>query len=219
MFGAVDRQAAPSLPAGTDVVGSAMTFCARSHYDVVMMATTHAFVGVAVASAYAMAGGDYPTAAVVGSLAGGVFPDLDVLAEHRKTLHFPVYYAILSVLCVGAAAVVDGPVVVGVAAFVVAAAIHATSDALGGGLELRPWEGNAEEAVYLHPTGRWVRPRRFVRYDGAPEDFVVGVAFAVPAWVAFDGWVRAVIAVCVGVSFVYAVVRKRLPVVEEWLVD
>jgi len=54
-----------------------------------------------------------------------------------------------------------------------------------------------------------------VRYDGAPEDFVVGLAFALPAWLVFEGWVRAVLVVGVAVSGVYVLVRKRLPALEE----
>src|SRR6056297_545185 len=49
-------------------------------------------------------------------------------------------------------------------------ALHAASDALGGGLELKPWRATSERAVYDHFRGRWIRPRRWVRYDGAPED-------------------------------------------------
>jgi len=179
------------------------------------MATTHAFVGLALAGAYAALGGDYGTAAAAGALAGGVFPDLDLVLEHRKTLHFPEYYAALSTLAVAVAVARPGALAVGAAAFLVAAAVHAASDALGGGLEARPWQGNSDRGVFLHRRGGWARPRRYVRYDGAPEDFVVGVAFAVPGWLAFDGWVRDVVLVGVAVSAVYVLVRKRLPALEE----
>ena len=180
-----------------------------------MMATTHAFVGLALASAYAVLGGEFAVVAAAGALAGGVFPDLDLVAEHRKTLHFPEYYAVLGALAVAVAVVAPSPVSVGAAAFLLSAAVHAASDVLGGGLEARPWLAESDRGVFLHTQGRWVAPRRYVRYDGAPEDLAVAVLFAVPGWVAFDGWVRGAVVAGVAVSAGYVLVRKRLPALEE----
>lgn len=180
-----------------------------------MMATTHAFVGLAVASAYAVAGGEYATAAAAGALAGGVFPDLDLLAEHRKTLHFPEHYAAVAVVAVVLAVVATVPATVVVAGFFVSAAVHSASDVLGGGTEARPWLAQDDRGVFLHTQGRWAAPRRYVRYDGAPEDLAVAVAFAVPGWVAFDGWVRGAVVAGVAASVGYVLVRKRLPAIEE----
>lgn len=180
-----------------------------------MMATTHAFVGLAVASAYAVLGGDYPVAAATGALAGGVFPDLDMVAEHRKTLHFPEYYTAGAVAAVVVAVLAGTPLWVGVAAFMVSAAVHTASDVFGGGLEARPWLAVSDRAVFFHRRGVWAKPRRYVRYDGAPEDFAVGLAFAVPGFLVFDGWIRDAVAVGVLLSGMYVVVRKRLPRLEE----
>ena len=180
-----------------------------------MMATTHAFVGLALASAYAAVGGEYATAAAAGALAGGLFPDLDLLAEHRKTLHFPEYYSVLAVLAVVVAAAATLPVTVGVVGFLVSAAVHSASDVFGGGTEARPWLAQDERGVFLHTQGRWAAPRRYVRYDGAPEDLAVAVTFAVPGWVVFDGWIRGLVLAGVAVSVGYVLVRKRLPALEE----
>lgn len=180
-----------------------------------MMATTHAFVGLALASAYAVLGGEFAAVAAAGALAGGVFPDLDLVAEHRKTLHFPEYYAVLGALAVAVAVVAPSPVSVGAAAFLLSAAVHAASDVLGGGLEARPWLAESDRGVFLHTQGRWVAPRRYVRYDGAPEDLAVAVLFAIPGWLAFDGWVRGAVVAGVAVSAGYVLVRKRLPALEE----
>lgn len=180
-----------------------------------MMATTHAFVGLTLASAYAALGGDYPTAAAAGALAGGVFPDLDMVAEHRKTLHFPEYYAVLAAVAGVAAVVVGTPALVGATAFLVSAAVHAASDVLGGGIDARPWLATSGRAVFFHRREKWATPRRYVRYDGAPEDFAVGVLFAIPGWLLFDGWVRDAVVAGVVLSGIYVVVRKRLPGLEE----
>jgi hypothetical protein len=61
------------------------------------------------------------------------------------------------------------------------AAVHALSDVLGGSPEPEPWSPTLDIAVYNHVLGRWHRPRRYVRYSGAPEDFLLGAAFGLLA--------------------------------------
>lgn len=186
-----------------------------------MMSTTHAAAGLAVAAAFALlvpAMGlpvALGVAAAVGALAGGVFPDLDLVAVHRKTLHFPGYYAALTVPAVALAALAPSSWTVGAAFFLGSAALHAASDVLGGGVEARPWEATDDRAVFLHVRGRWLRPRRLIRYDGAPEDLALAAVLAVPGLVVFDGPVRAVTLGMLAVSAGYVLVRKRLPEYEE----
>ncbi|MCT9095501.1 metal-dependent hydrolase [Haloarchaeobius sp. HME9146] len=176
-----------------------------------MMATTHAFVGLLLAVAVNAVAPEFGLVAAIAGLAGGTFPDLDLAAVHRKTLHFPVWYSVATVPAAVAALVSPSPMTVGVAVFLAAAAIHSASDALGGGLELRPWEATSTRAVYIHPLKRWVEPRRYIRYDGAPEDFAVGAVFAVPGLLVFDGLVRQLVVGGLLVSFGYTVIRKQLP--------
>ncbi|WP_121822922.1 metal-dependent hydrolase [Halostella salina] len=183
-----------------------------------MMVTTHAFAGLALASAVVAVAPELAVPAAVGGAAGGVFPDLDIVSAHRKTLHFPVYYSLLAVPTVGIAVAAPDPLTVAVALFLVSAAIHSVSDAVGGGLELKPWEGTSERAVYVHPTGTWVRPRQWIRYDGSPEDFVLGAVVAVPALLTFDGTVRTAVIAALATSLVYTVVRKRIvEYAPEWM--
>lgn len=175
-----------------------------------MMATTHAFAGLAMAVVVAVLVPDLAVPAALGGILGGVFPDLDLAAAHRKTLHFPMLYWVPAVAGVFVLVVAPSPAVAGGACFFLAAAVHAAGDALGGGLEPRPWEGRSDRGVYSHLTGRWVPPQQWVRYDGAPEDFVVGAALAVPGLVVFDGPIRTLTFLMLGVSLVYAAVRKPL---------
>jgi hypothetical protein len=183
-----------------------------------MMVTTHAFVGLALASAVAVAAPEFAVAAAVGGAAGGVFPDLDLLAAHRKTLHFPVYYSVLSLPAAAVAAVAPGPVTVAAALFLVSAAVHSASDAFGGGLELKPWEGTSDRAVFVHVTSTWIRPRRLVRYDGSPVDFALGALVSLPALATFDGRIRTAVVVALVTSLVYTVVRKRIvELAPEWM--
>ncbi|AGB33304.1 hypothetical protein Natpe_3534 [Natrinema pellirubrum DSM 15624] len=183
-----------------------------------MMATTHALLGLALALPLLAVAPDLAPAAFLAGLVGGVAPDLDLYTGHRKTLHYPVYGSIATVPAVVLAALVPTPVTVAIAVGLAAAALHAVADAAGSGLELRPWQGTSERAVYSHYHGRWVRPRRWVRYDGAPEDLFVAGIVAVPLVMLGDGPVTALAAGLVAVSAVYVLLRKPLATVAERLV-
>jgi hypothetical protein len=194
-----------------------------------MMATTHALAGVALA---VLVGTLFPGSAAGTSMApvaaaalGGFFPDFDLYAGHRRTLHFPVYFNVAAAIAsVGAVAVaVVAPTLAvaaaSVALFLAAAGVHSAMDAVGGGLELRPWRGESDRAVYSHHHARWIPPRRWVRYDGAPEDLLVAVAFAAPVVYAVDGAVETGVLVAVGVSAVYVLVRKPMVMVTQAVID
>ncbi|NEU57995.1 metal-dependent hydrolase [Halorussus sp. MSC15.2] len=183
-----------------------------------MMATTHALFGVVLASAAAGVAPEFAPVALATGVFGSVFPDLDLYAGHRRTLHFPVYYAVAALAAVGLAVLVPVAATVALAVFLVGAAAHSVMDAFGGGLELKPWLAESERAVYDHYRGRWVAPRRWIRYDGAPEDFLLAVVFGAPMLVAYDGPVRAFVAALLLVSAGYALARKHLASLAEHLV-
>jgi hypothetical protein len=176
-----------------------------------MMATTHGLAGLLLGSVALVVAPEFAPAAMVAGLAGGVFPDLDLYAEHRKTLHFPVYFSLVALVALAVALAVPSSITVGVAVFLLAAALHSVTDVFGGGLELRPWEGTSERAVYSHYHGRWIRPRRWVGYDGAPGDLALASALAIPPLLFLD-WqlVEPVVVGAVGISGLYTLVRKRL---------
>lgn len=180
----------------------------------IMMATTHLFVSVAITALAAPLLSETVAAPLVvtAALLGGVAPDFDVVATHRKTLHFPVGYSVMA-LASGIITVLTptGPLALLTVAFA-AAAIHACSDVFGGSPETEPWNPTQDVAVYNHALGRWHRPRRYVRYSGAPEDFLLGAAFGGVAILApatgpvADG---ALLAVLVW-SGLYTLFRRRI---------
>jgi hypothetical protein len=175
-----------------------------------MMATTHALYGMAAGAATIAVAPEYaPVAMVVGYVAG-FLPDLDAYADHRRTLHFPVYFTALAVPAVGVAALAPSPLTVSLATALVALAAHAVMDAGGGGLSLRPWVEQPDRAVYSHYHGRWVAPRRIVAYDGAPSDFLLALGAGLPLLAVTDGPHRLLVAGTLGFSLGYVLVRKRL---------
>lgn len=184
-----------------------------------MMLPTHALVGLAIALPVSFVFPESAGVFLLSGLFGGVFPDFDLYIGHRKTLHFPVYYSLLSVVVIPAAVFIQTPWVIGVALALLAAAAHSTMDIFGGGLELRPWEATSERAVYNHFHNHWIAPRRWVRYDGAPEDLLLSFSIAGPLLFVLDGQFRWIVVGALAVSVSYVVLRRRLATVAETLVE
>jgi len=80
-----------------------------------MMLPTHALVGVAIGAPLLWLAPDAATAALIGGLLGGIWPDLDLYIGHRRTLHYPTGYSLAAIPAVIAAAIVGTPVVIAVA--------------------------------------------------------------------------------------------------------
>lgn len=173
-----------------------------------MMATTHVLAGIALATIVAILAPEFALVAVAGAALGSVVPDVDVLASHRRTLHFPVYYSVGGVLAGSLALIARTPATVAVACFLLAAACHSVSDALGGGLEVRPWDADSDRAVYDHFRGQWIRPRRWIGYDGSPADLALAALLALVGLFVFSGLVEALIIALLVVSIGYTVCRK-----------
>ncbi len=175
------------------------------------MLPTHALFGMLLALPVAVLAPEYGVVALGAGLAGGILPDLDLYVGHRKTLHYPVGYSLLAVAAAAGAVLTPTAATVGAALLLAAAASHSLVDVLGGGLELRPWEATSERAVYDHYRGRWIAPRRWVRYDGAPEDLLLSVGLAVPLWLHVGAAFRPVVLAALGIGAVYAASRRVLP--------
>ena len=183
-----------------------------------MMATTHVLAGLSVASAVAVVAPEFGPVALVAAAVGGLLPDLDLYAGHRRTLHFPVYLPAAAAIAAAVALVVPSTATVALAVFLLAAGLHSAMDALGGGLELKPWQATSEEAVFSHYHGGWLTPRRLVRYDGAPEDLLLAGILAVPPFVVFGSPVEEAILAVLALSAVYVALRKPMVWFGEWLV-
>lgn len=184
-----------------------------------MMATTHALVGLAIAAGAATVVPAITAPAILAAAVGGVFPDLDLYAGHRRTLHYPVYFGVIAVPAVLVALLAGSTVAWAIALFLVGAAVHSIMDAAGGGLELRPWRGTSDRAVFSHYHGRWIAPRRWVRYDGAPEDLALGTVAALPGLLTFEGSLWTILLALVVLSAGYTLVRKPMVRAAEWLFD
>ncbi|ERG93252.1 MAG: hypothetical protein J07HQW1_03313 [Haloquadratum walsbyi J07HQW1] len=180
-----------------------------------MMVTTHVAAGLLLAVSVATFAPNFAIPAAIGAIIGGILPDIDFLiGSHRRTLHFPVYYTISGGSIGLITIIAPSSLTVGVTVGLLAAGIHSLSDWFGAGEELRPWERTSQRAVYIHPRQQWLRPQYIVRYDGAPEDFALTFALAVPAALSFDGWLRAIVITGIVIAGGYTMTRKYIP---RWL--
>ena len=192
-----------------------------------MMLPTHAVVGVAIAAPLVRFAPELAPIALAGGLAGGIFPDLDMYAGHRKTLHYPTVFAILTLPTALLAVIYPQPVIVGAEFFIFGAAAHCQMDRFGGGLELEPWKATSEKAVYDHVRGRWRRPKRWIAYDGSPQDLALLTVVSLPLLVVLPDPFRAIVVLAWLIGAVYTALRRRLasiaPVVfgyaPQWLVE
>ncbi|WP_181686390.1 metal-dependent hydrolase [Halorhabdus salina] len=176
-----------------------------------MMLPTHALWGMALALPVVWTAPEYAGVALLAGFLGGIVPDLDMYVGHRKTLHYPVVYAGLVVPAVAVGIFFPSALTIALGVGVSAAALHSRSDVYGGGLELRPWEGTSNRAVYDHYRGRWIAPRRWVGYDGSPGDLALSVVPALPLLVIVDGGLEALVMASLGIAVVYTAVRRHLP--------
>lgn len=175
-----------------------------------MMLPTHVVVGLAVAAPLLAVDPSLAPAGLAGAAIGSVFPDLDLYAGHRRTLHFPTGYVLLAVPLVLAALSTPVPWLVATAFAAVGAALHSRMDRYGGGLELEPWQGTSQRAVYDHVRGEWRAPKRWVRYDGSPGDALLAGGLGLPLLVVLDGPFAGLVAGAVAVGIVYAGLRRQL---------
>lgn len=158
-----------------------------------MMLPTHVLGGMLLAAPLVRVAPELAPIGFVAGFLGGLFPDLDMYVGHRKTLHFPVYYSAFAALALFAALAVPSAATVGAALFLLGAAVHSVADMYGGGLELRPWEGNSDRAVYDHYRGTWIAPRQLVRYDGAVEDLALSIGLSLPLLYLLNGLFQQVV--------------------------
>jgi len=175
-----------------------------------MMLPTHAVVGLALAAPLTVLAPEFATVALTGGFVGGVLPDLDLYAGHRRSLHYPSGYTLLAIVVSIAAVLLRTQLVVSLAFLFIGGAAHCRMDRYGGGLELRPWEKTSEKAVYDHVRGRWRTPKRWIRYDGAPEDIVLMGLVGVPLAVILDNPFRWAVVVALLIGCAYGLLRRRL---------
>lgn len=171
-----------------------------------MMLFTHILAGALIGLPAAGLYGSAVVPLVVAGAIGGLVPDIDMVLEHRRTLHFPVIGTGVAIVLLVAGAWM-GSVVQLLAVFMAAVAVHSLMDVLGGGKELRPWERTDPRASFDHLHGEWFMARRLV-HDGSRGDLLLYALCALPLWywgpAVFRPWIMVMSVMAAG----YTLVRK-----------
>lgn len=179
-----------------------------------MMAFTHllASLAIGVLVAPVVSGTAGLPLVVATAVIGGLAPDVDLLAHHRRTLHYPIGSPVAA-LAAGGLFVATGWVALLLAALLFgAAALHVLLDLAAGSAERTPWNPVTEFGVYNHLLGHWHRPRRVVGYSGSPGDFACsgGLAVVVLAAPATTPTLNLFVVGTVALAGGYCLARRRL---------
>jgi membrane protein implicated in regulation of membrane protease activity len=171
------------------------------------MVFTHVLIGLLFGAVVSTALPEFTAVAIAGGILGGLFPDLDMMWVHRRTLHYPVVAAVAAAVLTPLALLFPSAPLAFLCAFAAAMAAHCLMDVLGGGKEMRPWRETDDRAVYNHVSDEWVRPLR-VMYAGSRRDLSVSLLAALGALLLLPGGYWPVVAVLIASAVVYTVIRR-----------
>lgn len=148
--------------------------------------------------------------AALAGFTGGIFPDLDLAFNHRKTFHYPIIFSDLVVITGIVALINPSLVSITVFYFLLSAAVHSLIDVFSGGLETRPWIPSDDRRVYSHTLGKWFKPKRWIRYDGSPEDLVLSMVIATACYVFYTGLFEDIVVLTFLIGLTYTLLRKKI---------
>lgn len=182
-----------------------------------MMAFTHLFMSLSLATLVSPLISEHVAPPVVLTVAviGGFAPDLDLLARHRRTLHYPVGFPVLAIVMLGVFATTGVGAALLLSLLFAATTLHVLADLLGGSAERTPWNPVTEFGLFNHVLGRWHRPLRVVKYSGSRGDLLIGAGCGLVAIgssvtpPAIDIAIASLVVAAAG----YTLTRKRLTTV------
>jgi hypothetical protein len=142
---------------------------------------------------------NYPTEpftilSTLSGLIGGLFPDIDRLEEfglsHRKTLHYPLGYGLLTIITIVFGHLVNSIWIIGLSCFFAGAWLHSFMDIFDG------FWIDVEKGVYEHITGRWIKPLDLIPFATTREwslqllsgVLAISISPQLPTVGAFPGW-------------------------------
>lgn len=181
-----------------------------------MMLPTHVFVSLLLATPFAVLLPEHLAVIAASAIAGGIFPDLDILVgEHRRTLHWPYIGWLVAapfIVKILFTAWVP-PLAVIAAVFFACAAFHALVDIYACGPTMRPWQQDSEKGVYNWLGQTWVSPKYYIAYDGSPGDFILTLVLFLATWPIYSSliWYPYGAGFLLLVAVVYVSIRKDVP--------
>jgi hypothetical protein len=151
-----------------------------------MMISTHVLMGANLGLIIGMFEPSLGTAAIAAGVLGSIIPDLDMMAEHHRTLHRPFQFLGVT----GALYLIFTATASNLAAFTLftaaAASLHSFSDILSQGKTKHPEVKKDERAVYNHLGNKWMKPKRIIN-EASSRDLAATTILAIPLLTLLDG--------------------------------
>ncbi len=173
------------------------------------MPTTHALAGgfLGVTASF-LVPGDLGSLVIAGMI-GGVLPDLDILVEHRKTLHRPLEFnLVLALLLLGYVVFQQHFLTLSIL-LASGLVLHVVLDVMSQGKTMNPSLRKDDRCVYNHLQEEWVAPKRWVPV-GSWKDLMLSAVFATPLIYLTGPYVSLVSFFMLSVSLGYFLVSDRL---------
>jgi hypothetical protein len=174
-----------------------------------MMTSTHGIIGLCLGYIAIILGIPLPEYALLAGLIGGIFPDLDLLKNHRKTFHLPVYYPISFLAILSIYLIHNEVVFLYIGLFLLSATIHTLIDVISGGLAPVEFKKTKAFPVYSHYQEKWIS-HKIIRYDGSLEDFSTSLIAGFAALYVLNGAFIYITFFLLMISTTYFVFRMRI---------
>lgn len=180
-----------------------------------MMFPTHILLGGFLSLSSFLFAPGYVELAVLSGMAAAVLPDIDMLLEHRKTLHRPFQFLALALFAGLLMLLLTVPWTVALFFGLLSVSAHGFSEILSSGKTLRPYQKKDDRAVYNHLSHRWIEPRRWVMAGSGRDLLVSAVSGAVLLYYT-EGLPRYASAACLGWAVLYYLLNRK---VKDWITE
>jgi hypothetical protein len=117
---------------------------------------------------------EYITFSFYVGLFAGLFPDLDMVLEHRRSFHRPFQYILFTVAAGTLTFFYFNQWTVMIFTFIASINLHSLSDILSSGATVEPFKEENNKGVYNHIREEWIEPRRLI-IMGSMSDIMLSI--------------------------------------------
>lgn len=173
------------------------------------MLSTHGLIGLFLGYLSVILSTLSPEYALITGFLGGIFPDIDLVKNHRKTLHFPIYYPLGLLTASFAYLLYTETALLYIALFLSSATFHTLIDVFSGGLAPVKFKKPKKFPIYNHYQDKWIELKPLT-YDGSPTDFLVSLTIGSILVYTMNSLFVYLAAILLIISTVYFTFRMRI---------
>lgn len=143
------------------------------------MLPTHILAGGVIGLVLSVLALEMQVSMICVGMIASVLPDLDMLLEHRKTLHRPLQFSLFAIALFGLYLAFNTSLLLLLSVIFASAGLHTVSEILGQGKTMNPDLKKDNRCVYNHLKRVWIKPRRLIKV-GSFRDLVLSAIFSIP---------------------------------------